>query len=857
MADDQQAELRRDAAVDPSQIPVVGIGCSAGGLDAIRELLEGLGDSPGVCVVVLHHTDPSHEDPLPSILERSTELPVRTLETGDGPRRDTVLVVPPGKGVELDDGRFRLWDADRTIEHDIIDGFLSSLARAQGPCAVGVILSGSLTDGARGLREIQLAGGITFAQDTDTAQTPSMPRHAITSGAADAALAPHRIADRLTALFHDQAATPVAETLDPTLLDEVSTIVQDGTGTDLSTLPASTVARCIQRRRMVTGAATLEAYVAILKASPEEGQTLQDETLMHVTGVFREPDRFEALRDQVFDRFEEIAQEDAPIRVWVSGCGTGEDAYAIAIMLDEHLDARGIPASYQVFGTDTREGAVETARTGGYPARTDDELSPERRRRFFVEEGNLLRVRAPIRERCIFARHDLLEDPPFAEIDLIVFNEPSIPLDPDQRRRIAATLHYALSDGGILLDTSAEPLDPAEEMFTVLDPDHRILERKDLHPPPYLQEGHRDRPTHPDGAPADARRSDADPPSLERHADRILLERFVPAGVVVDDTLKILQFRGDVGRYLAPVDGDASLDLTRVAPHNLTLAVRSLVEDVKQTGQPQQRDRVHVQLQDTEHEITVRVLPIRVPPDDDPQAYIAVFVEDAPTAPARDGRGTGRRLIDTLQDLLPIPEPNKEERIRQLEADLEATRGYLGATIEEHEEMNEQLRTHNEEALATNEELQATNEELATAKEELQSANEQLDTVNAALTDRNDALEQVNDDLRNLLRSVELPILMLDRGLEIRRFTPPAEELFNLQTSDEGRPLTDLRHPFDDEDLESTVREVLDSLQMSTRQVETRDGDRYELRVRPYRTSEDEITGVVLMLWSMDQEATR
>lgn len=852
MDDEEVEEPRTDEReTHPSgggeaSFPVVGVGSSSGGLKAIQELLEGLGPEPGVCLVALHHTDPDHGGTLRSILEGSTELPVVTIEEGQKPVVDTVMVVPPGKGIELRKGLFRLETVDRTVKHDVIDRFLSSLADEKGARSMGVVLSGALTDGALGLRDVQLAGGLTFAQEESTAQTPSMPRNAIAAGHVDFELPPGKIGERISKVGREQRAKGVApvtaDTADPETLDEIFRIVREATGVDFSTYKSTTLARRIDRRRMARGAGSLEEYLSILQEDPDEARILHDESLIHVTGFFRDPEIFEALREEAFPRFEEIAEEDPPIRVWVPGCATGEEAYSLAIALHEYLDEQGIPPRIQVFGTDLSEEAVQTARDGTYPRSIEEDLSPERLSRFFRHVGKEYRVRESIRNQCIFARHDLIQDPPFFDIDLVSCRNLLIYLKPDLQERATVTLHYALADEGVLVLGPSESLDRAEDLFTALDSEHRIFRRKDVSPAPYLKRYHPRGPTRPGEAQDSESQHWPETPDLKKHADRLLLDAFAPPGVVLDEALQILQFRGDVGRYLSPVEGQASLQLTRVAPHKLALAVRSLVEEAKEEGRSQQAEGVKVETADAQRTVTVRVLPIRVPPREDPQAYLALFLDERYAQGTPEQRSRSPSFTELLQGLLPVSEPGRDERVEQLEDELEATRRYLESVIEEYEATNEELRSANEEALSTN-------EELATAKEELQSANEELSTLNEELKERNDALQQLNDDLRNFLQSVELPILMLDSELKIRRYTPPAEELFSLRDGDQGRPLTELQHPFQDEDLETTVQEVLDSLQLSTLRVTSEAGETYELRVRPYRTQDDEIAGAVLVFW--------
>lgn len=837
---------------DPT-FPVVGIGCSAGGLAALRSLLEGLGPDPAVSIVVLHHTDPGQAETLVPILQRATDLPVEMVEEGGAPTVDTVMVVPPGNAVQLREGRFQLEPADRTVQHDVVDGFFTSLAKELGRRAVGVVLSGSLSDGSLGLRAIQRAGGVTLAQDKASASHPSMPGHAIDDGHVDIVLAPEEIGARLARLRgqsqgQDPGATP-EQAEDPETLQSIFQIVNDATGVDFSTYKSTTLARRIDRRRMATGSETLEAYLEVLEGDPQEAKTLHDESLIHVTGFFRDPEIFDALRDEAFDHLEQIAREDPPARIWVPGCATGEEAYSLAIALDEHLDENGVAPRIQIFATDLSEDAVETAREGVYPRRIEEDISEERLGRYFLDQGETYRVRESLRNHCIFARHDLVEDAPFSKIDLISCRNLLIYLDRDRQQRVTATLHYALSEDGILLLGSSESLEGHDDLFDPIDSQNRIFRRRSVATSPYLHQYHPDASSSlgPHGRASNGGSTGSS--TLEDDTDRLLLERFAPPGVVLDGDLRVLQFRGDIGTLLDPVEGQASLKLTRIAPQKLALTVRSLLEACKEDGQPKQRDGVQVDTEQGPRSLTVQVLPLRGSFEKPPEAYLALFQEEQDER-TRSGQPTwGEGAADFLRGLVGGEDPSESEHSQKLQEELDRTRKYLESVIAEYESVNEELRSANEEALSTTEELQSTNEELATAKEEVQSANEELNTLNEELKERNDALQQLNEDLTNLLRSVELPILILDDQMRIRRFTPAAEELFDLREGDEGRRLTDLQHPFEAENVQSTAREVLDSLQMATREIEDDEGHRYELRVRPYRTLDDEITGAVLVLW--------
>ncbi len=835
--------------------PLVAVGASAGGLDALEAFVGALPAEPPVSIVILTHGDPRRVSHMAEILERHTDLPIEDLVDGTRPQLGNAYVCPVGKEVTMDGGVLHVGD-DLSDRARPIDQLFRSMAEDQGSRVIGVVLSGALNDGTLGLREIQGRGGVTFAQDESTAPYPDMPGSAIASGYVDIVAPPAGIAEEILRVAADLPITQSAgelqaEGFTEDQLREIFGRVQEATGVDFSQYKRSTLLRRLERRMVATGANDPASYLEVLRSDPGEAVRLHDDALIHVTGFFRDPELYDVLRESAFPRLVEGRDEDRdPIRVWVPGCATGEEAYSLAITLDEYLHHEGLDREIQIFGTDLSAAAIATARKGRYPEAIEQDVSPERLRRYFVQREGGYQVRESIRNMCIFARQDITQDPPFSNIDLISCRNVLIYLEASLQERVAGTFHYALVEGGLLVLGSAESVERFGRLFKPLDTGSPIYRRADVETPHLspLKAPYGERSIWSSGdAPSYRSRSEVD---LRREADQLVLERYAPPGVVLDEHFEILQFRGDTGPFLSPAGGQASLNLMRMAPQPLAMAVRRLIDQVKGSSEPASEPNVRVDDSDGSATVDLRAIPLPGQEGQGSRVYLVLFEpRDATEAPQRGARIERVRpsLMDKVVSWLPGPVDDKDARIEQLEDELATTQDYLQSIVEEYEATTEELRSANEEALSTNEELQSTNEELETAKEELQSTNEELSTLNDELRERNEELQRVNNDLINLLTSVDIPILMVGPDLRIRRFTPRAEELMNLIDTDIGRPLTDLRHPFQGADLDEQILGVLDSLQVAETQVEDDEGTAWHLKIQPYRTADNKIEGAVLV----------
>lgn len=825
------------------QVPVVGVGASAGGIEAITTLLSSLPSSPGLILLLVQHLSPNHESHLPEIYGKITQMPVQEARHGMKVEPNHVYIIPPDRVMTIEDGHLALGPRGPRGLNMPIDHLFRSLARVHKSHSVGVILSGEGTDGTLGFKDIKAEGGITFAQDEKSARHDSMPRAAIADGCVDYVLAPEQIARELVRLTqHPYASTLIEEgpvpapVSDP--INQIIVALRAGTSVDFTHYKRTTIRRRVQRRMALRNVEKMEEYLAILKEEPPELHALYQDFLIRVTQFFRDPEAFEVLKERVFPQFLQDRPAGHPIRIWVSGCATGEEVYSLAIALLEFLNGRTNAPPIKILATDLNDTALERARAGVFVDNIEIDVSPERLRRFFVRAEGQYHISKTVRELCVFSRHNMGVDPPFSHLDLISCRNVLIYMDAALQRRVLPVLHYALRPGGVLFLGSSESIGPFTDLFTPVDAKHRIFTKRAAvtHLPlelgPY---------TLPEGVTRRPGREEAGPLwnalDVQREADRIVLSRYAPVGVVIDEAMTVLQFRGKTGLYLEPAPGMASLDLLRMLREGLLSEVRAAVTQAKAENIVTTRDGVRVVDNGHVHQVRVEVIPFKVPPAG-VRFFLVLFQE------AGQPVATPRAVAE--------PSPPAEQQTLQLQQELAALREYLQSVIEEQESTNEELKSANEEILSANEELQSTNEELQTAKEEAQSANEELATVNEELRHRNAEMARVNNDLVNLLSGVNIPIVMVSRDLRVRRFTPVAEKVFNLIPTDTGRPISDIKPNLQVDDLSRLIAQVIDSLTPHESEVQDQAGHWYTLRVRPYVTMENKIDGASVVLLDID-----
>jgi two-component system, chemotaxis family, CheB/CheR fusion protein len=816
-----------------SRFPIVAVGSSAGGLEAFTELLRALPESPGAAFIYLQHQEAGHTSMLTQILARQTAVRVTQVSGGEKLQADTIFVVPADGQAIVESGVLRLAAGGKASMP--IDTLFYSLAEDQGSRAIGVVLSGTASDGSLGSRAIKNGGGIVFAQD-ESAGFDGMPRNAVASGAVDFVLSPAAIANEIVRIarhFETPAGRAQPAHLPKEEMETLFALLHQKHDNDFTHYKPNTIERRVRRRMAINKVETLPAYLKRIGDDPAELDLLYSDMLIRVTNFFRDADVFEALKAKVIPRLMDGRADDNALRVWVPGCASGEEVYSLAIALLEGQAAGDFRFPLQIFGTDISDVAVDFARLGVYPASALAELSPERLRRFFTKADDSYRVNKLVRDCCIFARQNVTKDPPFSKLDLISCRNVLIYLGSALQRNVVSVFHYALRPDGYLLLGNSETIGSFTDLFDVVDREHKIYRKKAS-----LSRVNVEFETSTPRKRVGTAMEDNAPPypvTMFREADRLLLQRFAPAGVIIDEAMDILQFRGHVSAFIEPASGTATFNVLKMAREGLLADLRSAIQAAKKDGVPARHEGVRIRNNDGVLVVNIEVIPFLSSTQE--RLQLVVFEEAGAQKPAAKSKGKAK--------------PGSKKDVRpsaRLQRELEATRDYLQSIIEEQETMNEEMRSANDEIQSSNEELQSTNEELETAKEELQSSNEELTTLNEELENRNQELAQVNDDLINLLGAVEIPIVILDGSMRVRRFNAAAERTIKLVPSDIGRPLNDLKTTLVVDDLDRLVGNVIATREVTELEVADRGGRRYSLRICPYQTSDNKIDGAVLVL---------
>ena len=838
--DDSKKGVERSKPMPDKDISVVCIGASAGGLEAFAELLRNLPPQSGLAFVLVQHLDPRHSSQLVQILSRETTLPIKEVTDGELLKPDQVHIMPPNCEMTLEKGVLRLWPrSEIRARHLPIDRFFASVAEAKGPGAIGVVLSGTASDGTSGVKAIKEKGGITIAQDGRSARYSSMPSSAISSGNVDLVLPPRAIAEELVRLSGHPYVKKKAEP-EPSKdgKDKILRLLVSATGVDFGQYRQTTLLRRIQRRMVLNRAESFESYADTLEKNPAELETLYQDILIHVTSFFREPEVFKDLQENVFPEVVKDRERDDPIRIWLPGSSTGEEVYSVAISLFEFLKYSPIRPAIQIFGTDVSQRVIEKARSGIFGESIESEVSLERLRSFFTRIDRGYQINKSIRDMCVFARQDVTRDPPFSKMDLISCRNVMIYFEPELQHKLIPLFHYALKSDGFLLLGSAESIGRFSHLFDVVAQKSKLFRKRPGNRHSSLSGG-----AVPPVPFSKAYGSDEPPGArdITRKADKALMDRFCPPAVVVDKNLQILQFRGAVTPYLQPASGKASLNLFNMTIPVLEFELRSLIEQAGSSQTGVRREDLQIETGGTTQTLSLDVIPVGGTGNQGP--FFIITFESEPTAAPE----ISSQPADDAQRL----------RITELESELVAAREHVQSVIDEREVANEELRSASEEIQSSNEELQSTNEELETAKEELQSTNEELITLNEELRHANLELGEVNSDLLNLLRSVNIPVVMVDRNLRIRRFTPAAHKSLKLIPSDVGRLITDLQPDIQIPDIENQIGQVIDSL--VTKEIEVQDtaGRWYSLLMRPYETVENKISGAILILFDIEESKRR
>ena len=820
---------------------IVGLGASAGGVQAYRTFFEQMPSNTGLAFVCILHLSPDHESRLAEIIGYSTQMPVTQITQRMRVEPNHIYVIAPNEKLELSDGHLIVSEFEQPLERFApIDVFLRTLARGYGNRAIACILSGTGANGSVGIKQIKESGGVVLAQEPQDAEYDGMPRNAIATGLVDIVVPVAEMPARI--LQYDQHAQKVQVGLpapdderpgdDETALHTIFTILRVRTGHDFSNYKRSSVLRRIERRMHVHGIETIILYSGFLRDHPEEAQALLKDLLISVTNFFRDQPAFEVLEREVLPRLFAGKTEGDQVRIWVAGCATGEEAYSIAMLAYEQSAGIIGGPSLQIFATDIDEHAISVARNGFYTDTAIADLTPERLRRFFVKEQHGYRVCKELRERVMFAHHNLLKDPPFSHLDLVSCRNLLIYLNRRAQEFVMGAFHFALRPNGYLFLGSSESLDGSATDFIMTDREHRIFRNRSMQqaklPVPDLVaiSARAALPrTQSALAPASTRISYG-----ELHLQ--LLEQYAPPSVVVNETYDILHLSEHAGRFLEHTGGEPTHNLLRMIRPELRLDLHTALLQAQQQQHSIEVEEILLHSNGATEYVNIIVQPSH---SSRSEAHGLLLVIFKPVRPDENGS-------HHVQASAPAAEP----ATHQFEEELERVRDQLRVTIEQYQTSVEEFRASNEELQALNEELRATTEELETSKEELQSVNEELSTVNQELKNNIDELNHANSDLRNLMNATHIATVFLDRRLRIKLFTPSATSIFNLLATDTNRPLAHITHKLKYDQLLDIAGQVLDNLHTRELEIETTDGGWHLLRVLPYRTAEDRIDGVVM-----------
>ncbi len=818
------------------KFPIVGIGASAGGLEAFETFFKAMPPNCNMAFILVAHLDPTHISILPELVQKRTPMKVFQIEDGMKVEPNQVYIIPPNSDLAILNSSLQLMKQGlpRGINMPI-DTFLRSLAQDQGANAICIILSGTGTDGTLGLKEIKGETGMVMVQDEESAKYDGMPRSAIATGMADFVLPPEKMPAQLIKYAKHAASRlstkfTVGEKKVTSALQKIFILLRARTGHDFSLYKKNTIYRRIERRMHIHQINTISDYVNYLQDSEHEVSILFKELLIGVTSFFRDSDAFEALKKKILPNVLQAKPEESVVRVWVPGCSSGEEAYSIAMVLQECMAALKRHFDIQIFGTDIDEEAITIARAGLYPASISVDVGPERLKRFFTREENAYRVKKQIREMLVFAPQNIIKDPPFTKLDLLCCRNLLIYLGPELQKKLFPVFHYSLKPDGILFLGSSETIGQATDLFYLVDKKWKIFRRRmtahAAHPvlefptPPLIVD-------MPERKVPEAVRK-AEETDILQLVETILEQSDTPPSVIIDDAANIIYIHGRTGRYLEPAVGKASINILAMArpglKKELAVAIRKVatqMQEVVYNG---------ITVQEIGGSITIDLIVRPIIQHDATHGLMMVIFDETPKAAKKPKREKAKKI----------------KEVEQLEQDLQYTKESLQTTIEELETSNEELKSTNEELQSTNEELQSTNEELETSKEELQSLNEESITVNVELQGRIDELSKTNDDMKNLLDATQIATIFLDVDMGVRRFTPRVNELIPLTNADIGRPISHLASELKDVKLKEYAGQVLNDLIVQETEVESNSGQCYRMRVRPYRTVSNVIDGVVI-----------
>jgi two-component system CheB/CheR fusion protein len=835
-----QGKAGREGSVHRKPFPVIGIGASAGGLEALEEFFQNVSEHSGMAYVVVSHTDPLRSSLLPEIIQRRSNIPVVEVKEAMSVKADTVYLPPSNRDLELQGDSFRLRDQKRGAALRLpIDQFFKSLANSRGEQACCVILSGMGADGALGLRAVKEKGGVAIVQSTGSAKYEGMPGSAIGTGLADFVLAPALMPERIIECFsagHEPPKPQEAEAEEEvsSTLHKIITAISNRKGHDFSVYKKSTLVRRIQRRMAVARVSRAQQYLNYLYRNPVEIDALFQDLLIGVTSFFRDPEAYGFLQKDVLPGLLTRRSEHEPFRVWAAGCASGEEVYSIVIMIMECLDELGIRKEVHIFGTDLDQSAIEKARNGRYPENIASVVSPQRLERFFKKEHSDFEVRRILREPVIFAAHDVLKDPPFSRLDLLVCRNLLIYLEPKAQKKVLPLFHYALKPGGVLFLGSSETVGDFTHHFLPVSKKWSIYRRMDLRSvlEPIVESPKRGK------APAVVVEQPPGQPVMETNdltiaeaTSRLILEMHSPPCVVVNRRGDICYIHGHTGKYLEHAPGRMSVNVVEMAREGLRFELASALRNVVLDGRTVRKERLRVKANCTFQDFNLIVKLLGRP--ESIKNMVVIIFEEIPNSQKP------RRKKSSAPDAI-------TERTLELEREIARLQQDHRIAMEELETSNEELKSVNEELQSSNEELQSTNEELEFSREELQSLNEELSTVNAELHEKILEVSHSYESINDVLNATGVAILFVDRDLNVLRFTREATNLVNLIDADIGRCLTNISTNLDYEDFFDDIRKAMILSKEVVMQVSTREGRRYWTKIVPYKDPGGQMSGAVV-----------
>ena len=823
--------------------PIAGVGASAGGLEACQELLKNLSAKPGLAFVFIMHLAPEHKSMLTELLARSTKMPVREIKNGIPIEINNVYVIPPGTTVSIAGGKLKLNKMrDAGLKRMPVDWFFHSLAGEHGNRAIGVILSGTATDGTLGAEDIKTEGGIVFAQDEKSAKYDGMPQSAIGAGCVDFVLSPKKIAAELERIAkHPLLSAKGSVKKDKSIkikgkgVEGIFEILQSVRGLDFTHYKTNTVSRRISRRMVLLKLEKIRDYIKFLRTNKNEVENLYEDLLLKVTSFFRDPHVFDTLKKLVIPAILKNKTKGQEVRIWVPGCSSGEEAYSIAMCLIESLGNKKITPPVKIFATDASESNINKARQGIYGKNIKDDVSPQRLKRFFAKTGSSYKVSKLLRDMCIFSKQNVFSDPPFSNLDLISCRNLLIYFQPVLQKKVFHNFHYGIKPGGFLLLGNSESVGGYSSLFKPLDNKHKIFVKKYQPGTPKLELSQK---YYPQKKLESQEKPDIGKPkakdiNTENLVERIVLSEYAVCGVLIDSDMEVIQFRGRTGRFLESAAGKPSLNIFKLAPKGLFQPLHTAIYKARGTKHTVKMEAADIKCNGRKMRVGITVIPVKSGEHKE-ELFLVLFDEISKA-------GKPKNLPKTRGKSA----PKDDNYIESLQRELSETKEYLQTVIEEQDNVNEEVKTANEEILSSNEELLSTNEELETAKEELQSSNEELVTTNEELQNRNKEVILLNNDLTNLLVSINMPVIMMGTDLVIRRITPQAEKALNVISSDIGRSISRIKLNVDIPDFEKILLEVIETLHSQTFEIKDKDENWYLVCVRPYRTLDNRINGVV------------